>query len=487
MSVAMDRAMMALNLEEDDVPFKMPNLPGISSAEENKLSLMGRLLNPECQKMSTLIYKMPRKWQKEGRIRGIALSEERFQFIFQNEHDLMDVLEKGVQTFNEWVIVMERWVENPPEDYLQYVNLWVQISKIPVNYYTEVALTALGDIVGKTIVVAFDPSKPITQPFVRVQVKFNVANPLRMAKTLDLGEGKSTVIHFDYENVQKRCFTCHRLNHEKSICPVSVKKRQEEARVRRMKIQEELSLKKPYFQEQDPLFGVLAESQVGINPATGRPRIAEEVLQEMRRYLCANTGEDQAIKIDKVIKSVQEAEKDPEVQRTFLRLEAPPEITKDLNRGKGLVFDYGKQIAEQEKQLVVHKTEKLVASAFQAYKARSLPFDGRMCNSEGSVNSKCATLSDLPTVFKSGAWEPASSGMIRKSNNPRRRPSKAVRKQRKDEGAKEEFREMIEHREGKQVSGSKKRKYEEKGEEGRSTPKACCLKAIPHEGLPNVQ
>ena len=53
-------------------------------------------------------------------------------------------------------------------DYLQYVTLWVQISKIPVNHYTKVALTALGDLVGKTIVVAYDPTKPITQPFVRV-------------------------------------------------------------------------------------------------------------------------------------------------------------------------------------------------------------------------------------------------------------------------------------------------------------------------------
>lgn len=61
----MDRAMMALNLEEEDAPFAMPDLPGFSSAEENKLSLMGRILNPECQRMTTLIYKMPRKWGME--------------------------------------------------------------------------------------------------------------------------------------------------------------------------------------------------------------------------------------------------------------------------------------------------------------------------------------------------------------------------------------------------------------------------------------
>lgn len=95
MSLAMDKALMALSLDEEDTPFAMPELPEFSSAEDNKLSLIGRILNPQCQKMSTLIMRMPRKWEKEGRVRGIDLSQERFQFIFQNEHDLLDVLEKG--------------------------------------------------------------------------------------------------------------------------------------------------------------------------------------------------------------------------------------------------------------------------------------------------------------------------------------------------------------------------------------------------------
>ena len=38
----------------------------------------------------------------------------------------------------------------------------------------------------------------------------------------------------------------------------------------------------PVLTESDLLFGVLEESQVGINPNTGRPRIAPEVLDGMR-------------------------------------------------------------------------------------------------------------------------------------------------------------------------------------------------------------
>lgn len=125
MSIAMDKTLMAMSLEEEDVPFDLPDLPEFSSIERNYLSLIGRILNPDCQPMPILIVEMPRKWQKVGKCRGVALSKEKFQFIFDNEFDLLDVLDKEVHTFNEWTLVIERWVENPPKDYLQYIPLWV--------------------------------------------------------------------------------------------------------------------------------------------------------------------------------------------------------------------------------------------------------------------------------------------------------------------------------------------------------------------------
>lgn len=159
----MDKALMAMSLEDDDLPFEMPDLPQFSSCENNVLSLIGRLLNPQSQSMSSLVFNMPRKWQKVGRVCGVALSNERFQFIFKSEHDLVEVLEKGFQTYNEWGLALERWSLNPPPDSLQFVELWVQIRNIPVNYYTEDAITLLEDLVGQVITVVFDPNRPQTK------------------------------------------------------------------------------------------------------------------------------------------------------------------------------------------------------------------------------------------------------------------------------------------------------------------------------------
>ncbi|KAL0733849.1 hypothetical protein Bca4012_010059 [Brassica carinata] len=488
MSLAMDKALMALSLDEEDVPFSMPELPGFSSAEENKLSLMGRILNPERQKMSSLIMKMPRKWQKEGRVRGIALFQERFQFIFQNEYDLMDVLERGVHTFEEWVIVLERWVENPPEDYLHYIPLWVQISKIPVDCYNTGALTALGDLVGKTVLVAFDPSKPVTQDFIRVLVKFNVVHPLRMSKVITL-KGVPVVIHFNYEKVQKRCFECQRLNHEKDHCPLVVRKRQEESRARREMVSANLKQKELVLKPDDILYEVLDEDQVGCDPATGRWKIAKEVLEEMRRYMRADTGESHVIKVDKILTSVRMAEKDPMLQRTVLRLEQIPFITNELNKGKGLVFNY-KENLDVESDNSGQRSTKFMADSFKAHSyqgRRTGPTLKLLCSGHEEAESEGALVSVNPMVFKAEPFTPCSSGMAKKHQPPRRRSPKAVRSQRSKMATVEDAERSEEKRDGKQEIGSKKRNSSVEVEELQATNKATCLMAIPNEGSPSSQ
>lgn len=143
MEPSLNKAMLGMTLEEDEEPYTIPDRPEFYSTERNVLSLVGRFLNPQCQDMTDLILDMPRKWQLYDRVRGVALSKDRFQFIFKYEHDLIDILNRGVHSSNQWSLAMERWVEKPPPDYLQFIEVWVQMRNIPVNHYTKAALTGL--------------------------------------------------------------------------------------------------------------------------------------------------------------------------------------------------------------------------------------------------------------------------------------------------------------------------------------------------------
>ena len=341
---------------------------------------------------------------------------------------------------------------------------------------------------GEVKEMVFDPSKPQTQPYIRLQVRFNVAKPLRMAKVVTTKGGKSWSIHFDYERIQKRCFTCQRLNHEQKMCPLVVRKRQDEALARRQMVAKELEKKKAVLNESDPLYGVLREDQVGINSLTGRPKIAKEVMDEMRQYLLLASEEDRIIREERVRKSVAEVEQDPMLQRMVLRLELPPVISYDVNKGKGIVFNYDENVKRLRSGAGVPASEKLMASAIGAGMAMRLgPKPIALTESEdANFGFNARTFSSGSTVFSTGFSEPCASSGTKKKVYQRRRPPKSKRKLRTlgeplSKGAASSSMET-----GNQIAGGVKRKVEIEEGELLVSAKSKSLKIVPREGLSNL-
>ncbi|XP_013720035.1 uncharacterized protein LOC106423826 [Brassica napus] len=258
----MDKVLMTLSLkDEDEAPYNLPDLPQYFATERNACSLIGRILSPEFQNVANLILDMPRKWQKVNRVRGIALTRERFQFIFLHAHDLQDVLDKD-----------------------------------------------LGGLIGHVELVAFNPEKSQRQDYVRVKIRIEVAKPLKKSRVLNLPGGDQTTIYFFYEKVQKRCTYCQRLTHAKERCPLLVNIHNRQVTQISSNHLSQSSKSNPILSEGDPLFGVLQEDQVGINHISGCPRIAPEILQEMRNYLLASSNKERHVREHIVIFSVKEAE-----------------------------------------------------------------------------------------------------------------------------------------------------------------------------------
>ncbi|KAL0728063.1 hypothetical protein Bca4012_024156 [Brassica carinata] len=369
--------------------------------------------------MTDLILDTPRKWQLYDRVKGVALSKDRFQFIFKYEQDLLDILNRGAHTSNQWSIALERWVERPPSDYLQFIEVWVQMRNIPVNHYTKAALTDLAEFAGQVIEVAFDPDKPQTKDYIRAKIKFDVSKPLRRYKTVNVPGGEVVKILYDYERLQKRCYTCQRLTHEQSSCPF-FQAAKAAAAAAALKEKRPGSTPKQdrekVIKEDDPLFGVVLESQVGINPLTGRPRIAEEVLEGMRQYLMTAEGAEKLARKDRI-----------------KLLEPAPIFTPDLNKNKGIVFDFEKQ-KDNPKVQNTHGGHKLMASAIRAGTAMSLQPSLLGMESEAAALSESASGSWNPggsTGYNIGIFDACSSGTKgRKTYQRRRRPGSFVRKAR---------------------------------------------------------
>ncbi|WZZ16231.1 uncharacterized protein LOC106364650 [Brassica napus] len=165
---------------------------------------------------------------------------------------------------------------------------------------------------------------------------------------------------------KKTCYECQRLNHSNDVCPLLVKKRKEEALGRRQRVIQDRGGLEKFIGKDDPFYGVLSEDQVGICRETGRRKVAPEVLEEMRRYMMMATDDDKLVRMDRVRSSMAEAEKDPFTQKSMLRLESTPQFTKQLDKGKGVVYDFHLNVTEQTREVRGEVKEKLMDYAFRA-------------------------------------------------------------------------------------------------------------------------
>lgn len=163
---------------KDDEPIDLPDNPSFQVFEQNALSILGRLLNPSCQPMAEMIEKMPKVWCVYDRVRGIGLSSERFQFIFQREDEMETVLKDRPWSFNNWTMLVDRWIPSPPKTFLSTVDVWVRIHHIPVNHYTLDTMDFLARKIGKVIEIAYDPKVSQKYSFIRAHVRLDVANPV---------------------------------------------------------------------------------------------------------------------------------------------------------------------------------------------------------------------------------------------------------------------------------------------------------------------
>lgn len=80
---------------------------------ENALTLIGRVINPKEHKSWSLIPYISRRWNLKNRAEGSDLGNNCFQFRFDNEEDLQQVLDNMHYLFNRWMVITD-YLSNLP-------------------------------------------------------------------------------------------------------------------------------------------------------------------------------------------------------------------------------------------------------------------------------------------------------------------------------------------------------------------------------------
>lgn len=110
---------------EDDI-IRIPDCDINDVTERFRLTLIGRVFHLRGRSIDAMINLLPRSriWNVEGRVRGFNLRNGRFQFDFDNEADLLMVLNKSPCHFNQWSFALERWEPFTSEDFPNTIPFW---------------------------------------------------------------------------------------------------------------------------------------------------------------------------------------------------------------------------------------------------------------------------------------------------------------------------------------------------------------------------
>lgn len=180
--------------------------------EENKLTLIGRVTNPAVQKTQWVVDWLVQYWNVEGELSGRELGPELFQIRFTSEEALQSVLRKGPYHYKRWMILLQRWEPVVSNSFPRMIAFWVRIHGLPLHYWTLGPITTIGEELGHIL------DKDVEHG--RVRVLIDGLKKLEMRLPLEL-DGEVIKVDLEYEKLEKHCFICYSLCHERESCPLN--------------------------------------------------------------------------------------------------------------------------------------------------------------------------------------------------------------------------------------------------------------------------
>ncbi|CAA7032635.1 unnamed protein product [Microthlaspi erraticum] len=111
---------------------KLPDFDDSELIQGYSKTLIGRCMNPQRQDVKALIIIFPRIWKMENRVTGADLGLGRFQFDFDEEADIIEVLKMEPFHFDSWMVSLVRWQPEFDPFYPFEITFWVRVLQLPL-------------------------------------------------------------------------------------------------------------------------------------------------------------------------------------------------------------------------------------------------------------------------------------------------------------------------------------------------------------------
>ncbi|XP_013589782.1 uncharacterized protein LOC106406866 isoform X2 [Brassica napus] len=193
---------------------------------EYSKTLIGRCMNPFKQEMNALLFHLPKIWNVDERVVGADLGLGRFQFDFDQEEDIVEVMKKEPFHFDNWMLSVVRWEPVMEENYPSKITFWVRVIGVPLHFWAVPTFKSIGEALGE---VRGDDDIDIDEGKVRVII--DAIKPLVFLVTAEFHSGDESTIALRYEKLHGFCRICSSLWHDQFPCPTVKKSTDEETEV----------------------------------------------------------------------------------------------------------------------------------------------------------------------------------------------------------------------------------------------------------------
>ncbi|CAN1796756.1 hypothetical protein LINPERHAP1_LOCUS21014 [Linum perenne] len=154
-------------------------------------------------------------WAKAGRIQVADLANSFFLVRFSSEEDYQRASFGGPWKLYDYYISVAHWSPSFDEkEPIKKILTWVRLSKLPIHYFNNVAVTRIGNYIGKTILLDLATSAGARARYARVCIEVDLTKPLLGKYIID-----NRVYRVEYESLENICFSYGVYGHKGDRCP----------------------------------------------------------------------------------------------------------------------------------------------------------------------------------------------------------------------------------------------------------------------------
>ncbi|XP_019088289.1 PREDICTED: uncharacterized protein At4g02000-like [Camelina sativa] len=135
---------------------------------------------------------------------------------------MVSVLRQQPWLVNDLFVALQRWEDFPGEEFLTFIDLWVQLRGIPLPYVYERTVRYIANTIGDVVELYFNEDTTPQIAFLRVKVRIIFTDRLCFFRRVRFQSGERAMVGLEYEKLIKICKNCSRINHHSRSCPFLV-------------------------------------------------------------------------------------------------------------------------------------------------------------------------------------------------------------------------------------------------------------------------